>query len=32
MSTEYNNNIHPENDTAQEFRELLIKWTHHWHV
>ena len=31
MNTEYNNNIHSQEDDMQALRDLFIKWIHHWH-
>ena len=31
MNTEYNNNIHFQEDETPDLRELFMKWLHHWH-
>ena len=31
MNTEYNNNIHSQEDDMLALRDLFIKWIHHWH-
>ena len=31
MNTEYKNNIYFQEDEMPDYRELFMKWLHHWH-